>query len=368
MVKKVGIITYHGSHNYGSVLQSYALQTALENYGYTTQIINLRTNEQREMYKIISKKNNWKYNFIRFLFYIDNKVKYNKFENFISNTLNVTEDEFNTSSQLKANAPLFDAYITGSDQVWNMNVPHFDDVYFLTFTPQDSKKIAYAPSFGTTFFSEEVRTKLAKLIGSIDFLSVREEEGATLINELCNREAKVVADPTLLLTSEDWSKIAVKPKYRRPYILCYFLENNNGDRSYIESLQRKTGYDVVILNDYIRDVIKGYKRQFNAGPLDFVGLFKNASFIYTNSFHGTVFSTIFEKPFLTAVGNKENRTVNNTDSRKLNFLASIGLLDRAIQGGSTLSEGLLNIDYTFARKQISLLREDSLSYLINSLK
>ena len=124
----------------------------------------------------------------------------------------------------------------------------------------------------------------------------------------------------------------------------------------------------MILNDYIKDIIKGYKREFDAGPLDFVGLFRNASFIYTNSFHGTVFSTIFEKPFLVAVGNTENKTVNNTDSRKLNYLKSIGLIERVIHSGKSLPEDLLNIDFTTARQQINLLREGSLSYLINSLK
>ena len=116
--------------------------------------------------------------------------------------------------------PLLDAYICGSDQVWNMNCPDYDDAYFLTFAPENSKKISYAPSFGTTYFSEEIRNKLVKLIDNIDYLSVRETEGAKFINEISNKKAQVVADPTLLLTAEDWSKVANKMNIKN---LIYYV-------------------------------------------------------------------------------------------------------------------------------------------------
>jgi hypothetical protein len=369
-MKTVGLINYHGAHNYGSALQAYALRRIVEKLGFSAQTINFRSYQQRNMYKIFLKSNrlsNVPKNMFKLIYYRDLKKKGERFEQFITEKLNVSKTEYNSNDQIKSNPPLYDYYICGSDQVWNMNCPDYEDAYFLTFVPSGRKKVAYGPSFGTPYFEDDIKNKLKNYIVKMDRLSVREVQGARLIKDLTNKEAEVVLDPTLLLSAEEWCHIAVEPKLKKPYILCYFLENNMGDKRYLEYLKIKTGYEVVILNDYIRDIIKGYTTRFSTGPQEFVGLFKNASFIYTNSFHGTVFANIFEKPFYVAVGNVDSKTVNNTDSRKTDFLKNIGLSSRVLYDICPNENELLNIDFRESRKKLEELRIKSLNYLKESL-
>ncbi|NYE03863.1 hypothetical protein F4694_000582 [Bacillus niacini] len=369
-MKSVGLINFHGAHNYGSALQAYALRRVVGNLGFKAETINFRSHQQKSMYKIFLKSNRLSVipkNLIKLIFYRELKKKGKRFEQFMVEKLNIGPVEYNSTDQLKKNPPQYDYYICGSDQVWNMNCPDYEDAYFLTFVPEGKKKIAYGPSFGTTYFNQTIINKLKDFIVKIDRLSVREEQGAHFIKDLVNEKAEIVLDPTLLLSANDWSEIAIEPNIKRPYILCYFLENNMGDKRYLEYLKTKTGYDVVILNDYIRDILKGYTTRFSTGPQEFIGLFKNASLIYTNSFHGTVFANIFEKPFFVAVGNTDNKTVNNTDSRKIDFLKTIGLLSRILYDKCPKEEEILTLDFTESRKKILELRETSINYLSKSL-
>ena len=177
-----------------------------------------------------------------------------------------------------------------------------------------------------------------------------------------------VCDPVILLDKTEWEKLAVKPKYKKPYILVYFLENNHGSRDLTEYLRQITGYDVVILNEYIRDFVKPYHKAYGASPEEFVGLFMNASLVYTNSFHGTAFSTIFERPFITAIAEDQEHTANNNDSRKIDYLKKIGLEDRLYTTGRPTKEFLLNVDYTQPREEIRKFREKSSDYLTKALQ
>ena len=179
---------------------------------------------------------------------------------------------------------------------------------------------------------------------------------------------QTVCDPVILLDKTEWEKLAVKPKYKKPYILVYFLENNHGNRNLTEYLRQITGYDVVILNEYIKDFVKPYHKAFGASPEEFVGLFMNASLVYTNSFHGTAFSTIFERPFITAIAEDQEHTANNNDSRKIDYLKKIGLEGRLYTNGNPSKEFLLNIDYTQPREEIRKFREKSSDYLTKALQ
>lgn len=369
-MKSVGIINYHGAHNYGSALQAYAIRKTVEKLGYHAETINFRSQNQKDLYKTFVKNRNLNafiINIFKLVFYKDHSTKKKQFENFIHEYLNISQVEFNSMEEINKNPPLYDQYICGSDQIWNMNCPDYEDAYFLTFAPKGSKKIAYAPSFGTTFFSKDVLSSLKGLINQMDYLSVREQQGAKLIKELTGKDAEVVLDPTLLVSSKEWSEIAIKPKIEKPYILCYFLNNNMGDRRFLEYFKEKTGFKVVILNDYVKDILKGYKRCFNAGPREFIGLFQNASLIYTNSFHGVVFSNIFEKPFFVSVGDSLKSTVNNTDSRKIDFLKAIGLTSRIVFDQCPKEEDIFNISFKKSRTKLNELRQKSQKYLSKSL-
>jgi uncharacterized protein YdeI (BOF family) len=216
-------------------------------------------------------------------------------------------------------------------------------------------------------FDDETKANIKNWIKGFDKISVREQSGAELLGGLTDKKVNVVCDPVVLLERKYWDEFAIAPKYKKPYILVYFLENNHGSRDLIDYLHKTLGYEVVLLNEYIRDFVKPYHKKYSASPEEFVGLFKNASFIYTNSFHGTAFATIFNKPFITAIAKDQENAKNNNDSRKIDFLKNLGLEDRLYTDGLPEKDFLLNINFDQANKILNDFRSKSLYYLKNSL-
>lgn len=366
-MKRIAQLTFHASHNYGSVLQAYALSKQLQLIGYETEFINLRPQSQKDAYQVIM--GSGIHRAFHYLIYPQLKHRYQQYERFITQVLPITKKEYSSTSELSSEHFDYDAYICGGDQIWNPVCQDFETAYYLQFLNADNraKKISYSPSFGKTTFDNKTLQNIEKWIECFDSISVREQRGAELIQKLTNKQVNVVCDPVILLDKSEWEKLAVKPKYKKPYILVYFLENNHGSRGLIEYLRETTGYDVVIFNEYIRDFIKPYHKAYSASPEEFVGLFMNASFIYTNSFHGTAFATIFEKPFISAIAVDQENAVNNNDSRKIDYLKKIGLDNRLYTSGQPTKKDLLNINFERARLKIQEYRKSSLEYLISVL-
>lgn len=368
-MKKIGHLTFHASHNYGSVLQSYAITKQLQLMGNEVETINLRPDSQREAYKIFCHSDSLVRRLFKVLIYPRLKRRFNNYERFINNVLPTTKKEFSTTDELKSENFDFDTYVCGGDQIWNPACQDFETAYYLQFLKETDrvKKLSYSPSFGKTEFDEETKNKIQEWIKTFDFVSVREQRGAELLRSLTDKKVHTVCDPVVLLDKKYWDELAVCPKYKKPYILVYFLNNNHGSRDLTEHLKNTLGYDVVVLNEYIRDFIKPYHKAYGASPEEFVGLFKNASFIYTNSFHGTAFATIFEKPFLTAIAKDQENAVNNNDSRKIDYLKNIGLEDRLYTEGLPQKEFLLNIDFKEAKEKLNDFKKESLDYLKKAL-
>lgn len=369
-MRKIGQLTFHASHNYGSVLQAYALSKELQILGHETEFINLRPRSQKDVYKVIKESDVGIHKLFRYLIYPALKKRSNHFERFINEVLPVTKKEYASTEELKNEHFDYDAYICGGDQIWNPMCQDFETAYYLQFLDENDsvKRISYSPSLGKTEFDEEVLLKIEKWVQSFDAISVREPRGVEIIQSLTDKKVHTVCDPVLLLDKKEWKKLAVKPKYKKPYILVYFLENNHGSRELTEYLRGITGYEVIIFNEYIRDFIKPYHKAYSSSPEEFVGLFMNASLVYTNSFHGTVFSTIFERPFITAIAADQENAINNNDSRKIDYLRKIGLDSRLYTVGQPNKDFLLNIDYTEVRKKIEGFRKCSLKYLIDALQ
>lgn len=364
---KIGQLTFHASHNYGSVLQAYALAKQLQLMGHETEFINLRPQSQKDAYKVIM--GSGIHRAFQYLIYPQLKRRYEHYERFITQVLPVTEKEYSSTDELKKECFDYDAYVCGGDQIWNPVCQDFETAYYLQFldSSDTAKKIAYSPSLGRTEFDGNTLKNISTWVKRFDSISVREPRGAEIIQNMTEKPVSTVCDPVVLLDKAEWEKIAVKPKYKKPYILVYFLENNHGSRELTEYLRKTTGYDVVIFNEYIRDFVKPYHKAYGASPEEFVGLFMNASLVYTNSFHGTAFSTIFEKPFITAIAADQEHAINNNDSRKIDYLKRIGLEERLYTSGQPDKENLLNIDYTLVRKKISVFKAESLKYLMSAL-
>lgn len=366
MTKKIGILTFHGAHNYGSVLQSYASVMTLRNLGYNPEIINLRNQAQIDAYRIFNTRSKYRLLF-KLLIYPQLSSRRRKFEHFINHVLPVSSQEYRSGNEIKVDSLDYDIYYTGSDQVWNPACQDFEPAYYLDFVKRKRPTIAYAPSLGKGLFDEADRQLIKSLLANVDYLSCREESGARLISELSGRQSLQVCDPVLLPDAIDWSKFAIAPRSRRKYILAYFLDNNHGDRSQLETLRKTTGYRVILLNDYIRDFINPHTRlKLNASPQEFLGLIRDAEIVYTNSFHATAFSVIFQKDFFTAIAGSEN-VFNNNDSRKIDFLKSIGLENRLVKNGEIID---LNkkINWSDVNSKLSAIRDKSLAYLKNALE
>lgn len=366
-MSRIGILTFHGSHNYGSVLQAYALSKQLELMGNQAEIINLRNWAQKDAYRIIKTSDKGVRKAFKIVIYPSLKRRYDEYERFINDILPVTNEEYISTAALKNANLQYDTYICGGDQIWNPVCQDFENAYYLEFVNDNSRKISYSPSMGKTEFDEKTLRDIKEWIRKFDYISVREQQGAEILKSLTDKNIEVVCDPVILLNKEYWGQIAIKPKRRKPFILSYFLENNHGDRSLLPYLQKETGYEVVILNEFIRDFLKPYHHAYGASPEEFIGLFMEASFVYTNSFHGTAFSTIFNKPFFTSIAKDQKNSKNNNDSRKIDYLKRIGLEDRLVAGKEDMRRKI-SIDYTGANRKIEEFRQQSFDYLARALE
>ncbi len=366
-MKKVATITFHASHNYGSCLQAYALQRTIEKLGHDCEIINFRTKRQKEMYSIFTKRKGLKYvfkNLTHLLNYNALKKKHSKFEDFIGKNLKVTSKEYNTLEELCDESFNYDCFVCGSDQIWNPMPSDFDWAYYLPFV-KEGKKIAYAPSFGPFSFmgDGENKNKIGDYLKSFDAISVREKKSLEDIKALSAKSAEVVLDPTLLLEKDEWESIMTDERIiKEDYIFLYTLFANPEIIKIAKKFSKKLKLPVVVsnfTNQY--DIITPFKKHYECGPKDFLNLIKNAKLVLVSSFHGTVFSIKFKKPFFAIGGNK--------DARISTLLEYAGLTDRSIDISSfeEKEKNTFNISFEDADKLLNKKINESINYLRKAL-
>lgn len=310
MKKRVGIITFHAAHNYGSSLQSYALQNVIKEMDYDCEIINFRTESQKDQYRPLTKRKGLKYvlkNAYFLLCYKARKQKYDIFENFIDKYLNKSPKEYQSLDELYNENFNYTHFISGSDQIWNTAPNDANMAYFLPFV-KNGKRISYAPSFGQIGKIKH-KDEIKKYLNKYDSLSIREEFGQKLIKEMTGKNVKILVDPTLLLSKERWQKlICNKPFIDGEYIFFYTLFADKEMISMVKQLSHILKIPVVISNVSNQyEIFSGFKKRLNVGPLEFLNLIYNAKMVCTSSFHGTVFSIIFNKPFISIRGLTDNR-------------------------------------------------------------
>ena len=308
-MKKVGIITIHNSPNYGACLQSYALYRYIQQQGNDVEIIDLHRPFAYEDY-IPSKKyvscrsvkrsllSKIKGNVKRFIgiktkspsLYSPSAI--NKFDEF--NSVIKLSKPYRGIDELYANPPLYDLYISGSDQLWNPTQAYCLEPYFLTFVPKgQGKKISYATSVGITDLRDNEKKDFAKWLNLYDDISVREYQAQSLLQGLlADKKVNQVADPTFLLDPKDWKNMAVKPKQSK-YILMFTLQHRPEVLEYCLQLSKQSGLPLIELGQVQPDVLDGsYTAVKDAGPREFLGYIENAELVITDSFHCTVFSLI----------------------------------------------------------------------------
>lgn len=362
---KTGLITFYHIHHYGAVLQAYATRCAVESLGSECEILNYYVNQNNELFKKPTSIRSAAANAHTALHYRALQARRDRFEEFARKCLPVTERRYGSFEELQRDPPAYDVYLSGSDQIWNPKLfpdGRFDPVFFGAFA--GGRKIAYAPSFGIPRIPDGMEEELKGYLSQFSALSVREQQGQKIIRDLTGREVPVVLDPTLLLRREDWNVLAAEPAMRRGYILCYCISEPGALIPYVRRLAEETGLPVVQLCGIRQKVHPRAECILDAGPAQFLGLFRGAGYVCTNSFHGTVFSLQFEKPFFTAVAPSEMAAPEQ--SRTFSLLQSMGLTERIVGKGDTA--GLLDpIDYAAVSRRLEEGRTGSLTYLQDAL-
>lgn len=350
-MKKAGVITFHNYDNYGAILQSYALQKKLEELNIDAEIIDYNCDYISNPFKLVNLKKkgffNYIYGAIGHICYIPRSFKCNRFRK------NMRYSERVNSKNKHEIADKYDICIAGSDQIWDYTLTNFDTTYFLDFV-NNSKKVSYAASIGEHLPPEQYCDRYSELLGDFDEIVVRESYGADVVEKLTGKRPMVACDPTLLLTDEEWSEKIVEPKETK-YILVYQLGINREIVEFVRKLKRTTKLKVVYIPFPLVGFLSG-RYKITIGPSEWMGLFKNAEYVVSDSFHGIVFSLIFNRKFFAKVnGHHTNRRVEQLLERtKLSYRTIDAVKD----------ENLMDeIDFTYANEQLREMREESFEIL-----
>lgn len=366
-MEKIGIVTFcKTKNNYGTILQNYALQNFLKNKNFETYLIKTEKTEKkatigsklkkikdysiiytiRKMFTVLSIKG------INYITQMSKNDKKRDFNAFIDEYLSPI-DIFDTKKNV-----VFDYCVAGSDQIWNTfcrtpeQMKDELDMYLLSFT--DSKKIACAASFGVNClddrFSEMFREKLSRF----DFISVREKSGLDICKRIGLENVVLQSDPTLLLTVDDYRKIAVSKEKSKEYIFVYLLGNKTDfSLKKVQKIAKQNNLDVILVTANEASKFSFYPQEFPTIS-EWLGLFNNAKYVFTNSFHGTVFSLIFNKSFSTFL---QRGKFQGQNVRILSLLETFGLCNRIVD--NVLNDLDYNIDWILVNKKLQSIRIDS---------
>lgn len=351
-MKRIGILTFQKTHNYGALLQAYALCTKISQFNNNCSIINYYSPYFKKIYGLTPRKNNL-INFFKNIITLPKEInKYVKFNSFVK-YLNLTKPVY-PENLINLNNK-FDIFIAGSDQVWNENLQNHDLNYFLTFVQDNKKKFAYSASFGINFLNEYQQSRYKSLLSSFNKISVREKQAQDIIRSLLNIDVLTTLDPTLLLNITEWEKIAVLPKTDN-YILLYLVNYDKKIINFAYDLAKEKKLKILFISSNIIKKIKA--KYIFPTPQEFLGYFLKATYIVTNSFHGTCFSINFNKTFFIDLLPKESACVN---SRLENILDIFDLKNRLIDNIQNFSNEEINFEN--ANKILFNEREKSVNYL-----
>lgn len=368
MQKQVGIITYHSAYNFGSVLQAYATERAVDMLGHKVTILNYRMNSQYEYYKTIHTNLGIK-RLAKDLLYIPVLRKYDlrkqRFESFIA-SMNLTK-EFKEPEDAKEYADSFDVFLSGSDQIWNKHSNELLKVdwkymnpYLLTFT--DKKKISYASSIVN--MQDNELGLISNEIKKFSSVSFREKNSCERMKSVFGIDGTLVADPTLLIDAEHWRTLESdlpKSLENQKYILYYALEGIKQTTHVMPELKafaKKNGLKLVVITPLSPLVnTRGIINAIDSGPQEFLRLIDNAKLVITNSYHGTLFSVNLSTPFYVL------RKPDSKDERIPGILQILKLQDRIVNGVNEINNIENLPDFETAHNILKDYRRDSAEYM-----
>ncbi len=362
---RIGIITFHRAINCGAVLQAYALQETLASCGADCKIIDFRSAAIEQFYnpmRIVkgSFVNKMKQVAVGALRFRSRSRKRNAFRDFNARFLRMTEP-VSTADELRK-LP-FDAVVTGSDQVFNPDIPGRDAWnYYLSFAGPGVKRYSYAASFGKGFLQDRYKPFAARELAAFTGISVREKSGADIVRELTGREAGVDVDPTLLAGADMWRGLEKKPRgVGEPYLLVYNMLQNELLHETAEKVRKERNLKVLFVNNKLEAPRRKYNRfeyRDSDSPQEFLWLMDHAACVISSSFHGNVFSALFHKPFITILPKNQPK-----NERNLDLLEMLGLQDRLFTENPDTGLLFRDPDWERVDERLRDRRESSMAYL-----
>ena len=389
---KIGIITYWNSlDNYGQQLQCYALQTLLRSWGYDAYLIRYAPRKEKNkaciLKKVLMVIRNPK-SIIAHL-PIETKVKKNfryeqqlrvtnlrrnperGFEQFRKENLQMTEKVYSSFDELYNDPPNADVYITGSDQVWHDSLKKkAARGWFLQFGGTDTLRISYAASIGRTLSTDE-NFLLASYLKNFSAISLREQSACDICKSL-GFDAQVCTDPTMLLQISCYNKISGKVAEDNTYAFLYYLNVKTEEDLYWSQIseyltEEGIGLKSVNASGYYqgRELIKGNTSILATIP-QWLGYIQGARFVFTTSFHGTVFAILMHKPFLT-IGLRGKYAHSN--SRMEQLLEALGIPERMLTPNKSIRQQMEDpIDWDEVDSRLEKMRKSSLDFLRDNLR
>lgn len=355
---KVGTITFHNAINYGALLQTYALQKSIINMGYEAEVIdysNSNIDKQRKKPCWKEYRNPLNYHNDRLIYKVES-VKEKKLHDFLNTRIIRTEKA--TRENITDITSKLDVVFTGSDQVWNDSITNFDDTYYLDFIPAE-KRCSYAASIGKEIIPTENILRMQRLLSNYHAISVREETAKEALKTQLGISAIRVLDPTLLIAKKEYEEIA-KKYTKRGYVLLYMLLYSESLVQSAKKMAKEKGVPVLCINSSGKR-IKGVVDCSDAGIEEWLGLFLNAEFIFTNSFHGTAFAINFNKQF-----NVELPPARiQASSRVKDILKMFDLEKQVIEKGEIKSN---IIKYELVNEKLNSEREKSREFLLKAIE
>lgn len=388
---KVGIVTYVKADNYGAELQAYAMQYVLNKFGYDAEVIDLEKKTKdlsksprnivrsivnrfklyglvrgfQSVYKLINTKIRLKLSQKQNASLAEKKHRI--FIDFFDAHIKHSQRYYTYDDMYSAKFE-YNAFVAGSDQIWNyMHTDHLD-VFFLMFVQNPQiKKVSYAASLSVPHIPSSLVSKYKQYINHLDSISVRELKGQEILQQLTAKKVECVLDPTLLISKEEWVKNVANPNYIEDnrYVVIYTLSGSTYIYNLAKKIAKELNAEVVNIKDgYLR--VKGddgIKHLYDVGPREFISLFSKAVYVITDSFHGTAFSINFNIPFTTLVN-----PVSNMNSRVMSILTITNLKGRIIyDDGQKREPNSLKVDFSPVNDIIGKWRMKSVNFLKSSL-
>lgn len=373
-MKQIGIIThYYGSKNYGGVLQSYALCQFLKNQGFDAEQIQFDKDKGESIKRRLGKA-------YRYTLSIPRRIKYRrlykeirgrevKFAAFRDGAICHSKEVF-TQDSLNRLAKEYQLYITGSDQVWHPNA--VCDAYLLDFGIEGIKKMSYAASIAKDTLSAEESGRYKKAFKDYAAISVREKSAVELLRPITPVEIQWVVDPVFLLRREEWKSLVGSKCDSERYALCYFLGNDSTERKIAKEYAKCKNLKLKVmpfLNGEISedDLDYGDERIINASPSEFVQLIQSAEIVFTDSFHATAFSLLFERQFYVFERSFQSSMGSRIES--LTELFSVQDHYCNIPNRTTFDYiyETASIDYSKEFTAFETMRKSSISYLLSNI-